>query len=550
MVNDEHSSGQPPNAAEQGVAPLRKDDSSRNKIDTATTNIDGEHSISEPESGDEIIVGEDYHHFHRSPLQERIKKGPKRALQQMSYTRLMEDRMGDFEKRLRLIENKGVEPKAPAPPTKMNQPADILLDIRRMTVQDYFPTDPNPIPKVMDSSADSYRHRRRHEIPGHFPYHLIDVVVSATDQPERLGKEQNTKSVAGSAGLAAPTHDPTTNELSVQPERIRINSSLLLEALQKITGLFFTKSQIGDELELRDQVILRPFKLFVTFEKEIRDEIDRLETLHVHNGNESNAKKSEVAKSEDENPPSRTMNDPLHKIPESSIQDHSIGLKNDKSQNNTKDVSVDTEDEGEPLLESFRCLQELRVLRELLDKDLKPTFDLRRQIKDGVARSVAFQDLWHLFPLGDEIVSNISSGQTQVSRILNVSGGRPFLCNRLRARMDAWDSTSNGRDLPKFEILSYMYSYDGKELGACQRWHTIKSYDGKKVIASLPCFPIIYSKTSRGLKPRDLFTERGRRYIDLTRKTDVVHKRYDGLTLADDLREEVGPTREIMRAND
>ena len=108
--------------------------------------------------------------------------------------------------------------------------------------------------------------------------------------------------------------------------------------------------------------------------------------------------------------------------------------------------------------------------------------------------------------------------------------------------MERWDSASKGRDLPKFEILSYFYSSDGKELGACQQLHTIKSYDGNKAITSLPCFPIIYSKNSRGMKPRDFFIERGRRYIELTRKPEVAHKRYNGLTLAmDELREEVRP---------
>lgn len=102
------------------------------------------------------------------------------------------------------------------------------------------------------------------------------------------------------------------------------------------------------------------------------------------------------------------------------------------------------------------------------------------------------------------------------------------------------ESSSNGREVPKFEILSYFYDFDGKELGARQQLHTIKSYDGNKAITSLPCFPITYSKQSRGAKPRDYFIERGKRFIELTRTSEVVHKRYNGLTLAmDELREEV-----------
>ena len=317
---------------------------------------------------------------------------------------------------------------------------------------------------------------------------------------------------------------------------------MLLEALSKITGVEITEARLGDDRELRDQVILRPFKLLVTFEKEIRDEVERLENVHMLNGSECKADSPETVKSENQNLSWPPVTDHLHKTSESSSHDNSAGFKDNKSPHTTTDASAGGESGDTLPLDSVQCLEELRVLRELLDKDLKPTFDLRKQIKDGAVRNIAFQDLWHLFPLGDEIVSNEPNGPNQIYRILNVSGGKPFLCKRYEAGMEPPEEES-GRDLPKFEILSYFYDFDGKELGACQRLHSIKSYDGTKAITSLPCMPIIYSKSSPGSKPRDFFIERGRRFIELTRKTDVVHKRYDGLTIAmDELREEVRQT--------
>lgn len=95
-------------------------------------------------------------------------------------------------------------------------------------------------------------------------------------------------------------------------------------------------------------------------------------------------------------------------------------------------------------------------------------------------------------------------------------------------------------EVPKFEILSYFYGFDGKELGAYQQLHTTKSYDGNKAITSLPCFPIKYSKHSRGVGLRDFFIGRGKRFLELTRQAEVVYKRYNVLTLVmDELREEV-----------
>ena len=481
------------------------------------------------------------------PLEKRIKKGAKLAVQQMEYVRLMEDRMKAMETRLRLIENKGVEPAPPAPPPgAANHPTEFIMDIHHMTFQEYLPKDPNQGIKVVDPFTN-IQHKRRWEFPGQHPYHLIGVVVGDITQPERLGKDQVTKSADG-LDTAPPGHDLSDQDSaikdspSVQPERIRINSTLLLQALEKITGTTFGWAQFDDHPELQDQVILRPFKLFVTFEQEIRDEIYRLEKIHMRDGSKSGPEAPDTTKDDTQSLPARPVND-TKVFPDSAEEpDHEqINRRNDQNFPNAMvDTSVDGKNEEVSPLESRRCLEQLLILRDLLDKDLKPTFDLRRQIMDGSARSIAFQDLWHLFPLGSEIVSNGVSGQSQTFRVLNVSGGRPFLCSRYEADMDPVDTLSSGREIPNFDFLSYSYEFDGKELGACQQLHTIKSYDGLKAITSLPCFPIIYSKHSRRLKPREFFIERGKRFLELTRNTDIVHKRYNGLTLAmDQLREEV-----------
>ena len=489
------------------------------------------------------------------PLQRRIKEGAKLAVQQMEYVRLMEDRMKDVEKRLKSIENKGVEPEPPAPPGKTNQPRDMIVGIKRMTWQEYLPTDPNATNKLTDPFT-AVQHKRRHEFAGQLPYHLIDVVTSGMNQPERLGKEQISKPATGPLDPAAPgpttaDQDSAIDDLpSVQPDRIRINSTLLLRALMKITKTHFSLARFDNESTLQDQVILKPFKVFVAFEQEIRDEIDRLEKLHNRDTNHSESEAPETAGIQGQTPltpPSTDSNVPLD-MPVSSSRKDSAGSIGDESKNATMDASVDVKENESSSLESRRCFEELKVLRELLDKDLKRTFELRRQIKDGSARSIAFQDLWHLFPLGSEIVTNSSNGQSQTYRVLNVSGGRPFLCTRYEVDMEPLDPFSSGREVPKFDILSYFYDSDGKELGACQQLHTIKSYEGTKAITSLPCFPIIYSKQHRGVKTRDFFIERGKRVLELTRNTDVVHKRYNGLTLGiDELREEVRQSLRIAR---
>ena len=159
-------------------------------------------------------------HFEREyPLQERIKKAPKRVVQQIAYTRLMEDRMSDLEKRLQKIDNQGIELESTPPARKTTQPPNFIMDIKRMTFQEYLPAIQNPGNpglKVIATFAPA-EHKRRYEFPGQLPYHLIDVVVSATHQPERLTKDQSIKPAAGPRDLAAssnfiPTQALTTYE--------------------------------------------------------------------------------------------------------------------------------------------------------------------------------------------------------------------------------------------------------------------------------------------------------------------------------------------------
>ena len=355
----------------------------------------------------------------QAPLQGRIKKGATLAIQQMEYVRLMEDRMKDMENRLRQIENKRVEAGPPAPrPGMGNQPIDFIMDIHRMTFQEYLPKDPNPGVKLADPLIN-VQHKRRYEYPGQRPYHLIGVVVGDINQTERRGKDQITKPAAGGLDSAPPGHSIPDQDLvikdspSVQPERIRINSPLLLEVLEKITGTTFGFTQSGNDFEMQDQVILRPFKLFVTFEQEIRDEIDRLEKVHMRDGSKGDLEAPEITKDEAQSLPAPPITD-TSVLPDSAGESDRED-KNDRNDQNLPNAMVNASGDGDneevSPLESRRCLDELLILRDLLDEDLKPTFDLRKQIRDGSARSIAFQDLWHLFPLGSEIVSNGVSGK-------------------------------------------------------------------------------------------------------------------------------------------
>ena len=252
-----------------------------------------------------------------------------------------------------------------------------------MNFQEYLPTKPDTGPKGV---IEPINHKRRHEFPGQLPYHLIDVVFSATHQHEQLSKDQGGRPVAGppdlvTTSLANPAQEPSTIDgQTVQPERIRINSVLLLNALRNITQCIvsFNKVPNRDEIELQDQVILRPFKLLVTHEKEIRDEINYLEEIYMHRGSDDKEEVPETAEGENRVPLSQPITDSLHNVPKSTSQDHSVDSKAKDDLHTKTDALFNGEKKDPVPLNSLRCLEELRVLRELLDNDLRPTFDFRK----------------------------------------------------------------------------------------------------------------------------------------------------------------------------
>ena len=156
------------------------------------------------------------------------------------------------------------------------------------------------------------------------------------------------------------------------PERLRIRSRALVSLLERISGEIISNSYTkGDENS--PVVFLRPFKLFISYEMAIRASVQELE-MRI------DKKATEPAESTD-------------------ILPQAVGSK--------EIPEFDDED----------LLADLKLLIEFLDVDLKPTFDLRKKIKDGTATIIEYEDLWHLFEPGDDVMTQ--SSRLQVYRVLN-----------------------------------------------------------------------------------------------------------------------------------
>ncbi|KAK8030108.1 P-loop containing nucleoside triphosphate hydrolase protein [Apiospora rasikravindrae] len=303
-----------------------------------------------------------------------------------------------------------------------------------------------------------YRHLLQHSSPSQFRLSKTSWDIPREERAalevltvEHIEKKQQ----HSQGGLMRRSTDLESDQARIQhsPERLRIRSRPLVMHLQKVTA-----TQISDDLYVpgteameSSMVFLSPFKLFVMFEKEIRQSISDLE----------------ATMKEDEDDKSRPGDPPAPK------------RMMDKPNFDNKDL-----------------LEDLKMLIQFMDEDLKPTFDLRQRIEEGTAETIAYADLWHLFHRGDYVL--IQSDTTHAYKVLHFTGGREPLTERLTERDDTPTPV------------------DGF------------SYLGRVPITSLAVYPLKFDPNVAS--KRKEFMEQGRQYIDLTIRP-FVHKHFVGKTL-------------------
>ena len=152
-------------------------------------------------------------------------------------------------------------------------------------------------------------------------------------------------------------------------------------------------------------------------------------------------------------------------------------------------------------------------------------FDLRRDIKDRTLTHIAFQDLWHLFELGQEVMT--SDADPQVYRVIRWTGGRPDFQSRAH-------DLSNTRSEPRSStfIVDVVYlDFDGSLYSPVQQTFAIRKYDGERAISNLSVFPLVFDPDHKLI--REELVARGNRWLQLARADYWAHKSYKGPTVGE-----------------
>lgn len=194
-------------------------------------------------------------------------------------------------------------------------------------------------------------------------------------------------------------------------------------------------------------------------------------------------------------------------------------------------------------IDDGEMLQHLRLLIEVFDADLRPLFEIRRQIQNRTLRSIAYTNLWLLFEYGQDVT--IQNSKLQVCRVVRWTGGREILAKhsllielQTRALVDAQSVQNVNIRESAFTVDCVSFECDGQQLGPSLKTIQIRKYDGEKPITSLTVYPLSFAPDIDSIRKR--LIERGNLYLQLSRLNQSTHRHYSGLTL-DEPQEEESP---------
>lgn len=334
------------------------------------------------------------------------------------------------------------------------------------------------------------------------------------------------------------------------PDRLEINSYFLWEDLLVATGI-----DLGET-----RVLLRPFKLLVLYEQEIRHVLESREQTHKGLVDGATAKFDTKARRQSgtiNNPslwPDETVS-PLAELRRAKPMIAEPVTVNETSGwvPGTDNLSARSLDAPPPVSREAKFDEEtaltikvakrrvdyLQLIVKFIDTDLADIQALRRQISDGTLQKISFDNLWHLFNPGELIVNR---GHYQAYRVLHVAGGRPLFSSE--RPLDGGDdddrepASEMHRDWTRsdFDIDCFSMFFDGEEIVPVPQQITIPEYGGERAITSLAVFPLKFLKDK--VSVRKALLERGRRFKKVA---GVQHKRYTGPTMGT-AAEEVIPT--------
>ncbi|OJD30509.1 aaa family atpase [Diplodia corticola] len=300
--------------------------------------------------------------------------------------------------------------------------------------------------------------------------------------------------------MSATDKSSNTSELLEVPQRVQINSRPLLAELEFMTGTTMARTPC---------VMIPPFKVFVTYRDKIAEEL---------------------------------------KAKKASISQWETDMEKESRLIGPRDARAEEEKKREKL-----AMEHLECLLTWIDEDLAGALELRKQVQSRTLKRISYENLWHLFRVGDMVFNNEEALKgrdmdwltyPRAYRVYQIAGGRPSIGGTRRvSQLDtspAPTSTDKGpekRDgnqdefkIP-FRVGLHCTDYDGSYFspyfGAAT--FTFRDFKGEKPIMELEFYPADFDPNYA--TRRQYLIDRGRKFLELLQPS---HRYYNGLTLNED----------------
>ncbi|KAF4850605.1 hypothetical protein CGCSCA4_v003733 [Colletotrichum siamense] len=192
----------------------------------------------------------------------------------------------------------------------------------------------------------------------------------------------------------------------------------------------------------------------------------------------------------------------------------------------SSDEDSDSDEDGfsardKTLANSITALIHLRSLLEFVDNEIKPR---REYVESTMCSHVSFQDLWHLFNPGTEV---IDQGGKQAFVVLRVEVPAHKIeepWGRWSKRLNEYSEEQATKDRSHFTLHCACIDFDGKNFGPVSKAFIISPFGDLKPVVSLPIYPVRF----KGQETRQNLIRRGRLLLEVA---DFKAMYYTGATL-------------------
>ena len=371
-------------------------------------------------------------------------------------------------------------------------------------------TTPRPLAmKVKELDAERFNSRS----PADTAY-LIEVLMN-----DRSKKEHHRKRSRYFASNPIDT-DETKMLLQDLPSRIRIRSPFLLRLLEEAaqSSLTYPNEESSKHAKKSPMVFLYPFKFFVTYERQIREKLQKLVENHNANTTEETLKST-------------------------STQD--ITSRHEKP-----DVNMLSPKTKEAQKKLEHGIMEIKALIQLFDENLKPIFDLRHGFQEGRFSMILWDHLWLLFTIGGLAFQREPEAghDPRLLRVAQFHGGRRRFKDEPPHHGGGQVRESKKIAEPEeietfFQISAFNLESDGASFFPVQEVIEIPPWDGLRQVRELRYFPFEFCQQggdkdfhqpSKELWKANLI-DRGKKFAELG---NVAFKYFDGHSFGEE-REQV-----------